>query len=59
MFQADVKAWETWNEKQVQRLTETQNEDGSWDGGLGPAISTSLGLLSIALNYRYLPIYER
>ncbi|MDQ3623206.1 MAG: terpene cyclase/mutase family protein [Verrucomicrobiota bacterium] len=59
MFQGDVKAWESWNNKQVQRLTETQNEDGSWDGGLGPSISTAFGLLSIALNYRYLPIYER
>lgn len=59
MFQADVKSWEEWNAKQVQRLTETQNDDGSWDGGLGPGISTAFALLSIALNYRYLPIYER
>ncbi len=59
MFQSDVKVWEVWNAKQVQHLTETQNEDGSWDGGLGTGISTSLGLLSIALNYRYLPVYER
>src|SRR5205814_311326 len=59
MFQGDVKVWEEWNEKQVKRLTDTQNEDGSWDGGLGSGISTGLALLSVALNYRYLPIYER
>lgn len=59
MFQADVKTWEAWNAKQIQRLADTQNDDGSWDGGLGTGLSTGLGLLSIALNYRYLPIYER
>ncbi|MDB6149315.1 MAG: Squalene-hopene cyclase-like protein [Chthoniobacter sp.] len=59
MFQSDVKAWEEWNTKQLQALVETQNEDGSWDGGMGSSISTAFGLLSIALNYRYLPIYER
>lgn len=60
LFQSDVAAWEAWNTKRVQQLTESQNQDGSWEGGmLGPGICTAFGLLSIALNYRYLPIYER
>ncbi len=58
-FQGDFKKWQEWNDAQVKRLTDMQNEDGSWDAGLGPGTSTALGLLSIALNYRYLPIYER
>jgi hypothetical protein len=58
-FQGDFKGWQDWNDRQIKRLGEMQNEDGSWDAGLGPATSTALGLLSIALNYRYLPIYER
>jgi prenyltransferase beta subunit len=58
-FQSDLKAWQDWNDRQVKRLAEMQNDDGSWDQGLGPATTTALGLLSIALNYRYLPIYER
>lgn len=58
-FQADFKAWQAWNEKQVRRLSELQNDDGSWDAGLGPGTCTALALLSVALNYRYLPIYER
>ena len=58
-FQGDFKKWEEWNEKRVKTLAESQNEDGSWDAGLGPGTCTALGLLSIALNYRYLPIYER
>ncbi len=58
-FQSDFKGWQDWNDRQVKRLAEIQNDDGSWDAGLGPATTTALGLLSIALNYRYLPIYER
>ena len=59
LFQCDVKEWEKWHEKRVQQLMEAQNEDGSWDGSLGAPLSTSFGLLSIALTYRFLPIYER
>ncbi len=58
-FQGDFKTWQEWNDKQVKKLAETQGDDGGWDAGLGPGTSTALGLLSIALNYRYLPIYER
>jgi hypothetical protein len=43
----------------VKQLLESQNDDGSWDGQLGNSLSTAFGLLSIALNYRYLPVYER
>jgi hypothetical protein len=59
LFQSDVKIWEKWNDKRVQKLTDTQNEDGGWDASLGAPLSTAFGLLSIALTYRYLPIYER
>jgi hypothetical protein len=58
-FQSDVAEWRVWNDKLVKRFGEMQGEDGSWDGGMGPATSTALGLLALALNYRYLPIYER
>ena len=59
LFQGEFKAWEEWNEKRVKQLLENQNDDGSWDGQLGNSLSTAFGLLSIALNYRYLPVYER
>ena len=58
-FQGDVKEWQVWNEKLIKKLGEAQSEDGSWEGGMGVSTSTTLGLLSLALNYRYLPIYER
>jgi hypothetical protein len=59
LFHADMKAWETWNAVHSRRLVRTQNPDGSWSGQRGTTFSTSMALLSLALNYRFLPIYER
>jgi hypothetical protein len=59
LFQGDFDSWEDWNIKRVDQLLKMQNPDGSFEGNLGPSLSTAFGLLSIALNYRYLPIYER
>ena len=58
-FHASPEAWNDWNQKNVRTLASIQNEDGSWDGQFGPTFSTAASLLSLALNYRYLPIYER
>src|SRR5688500_12165590 len=58
-FHASPEAWNDWNRRNVKTLAATQNEDGSWDGQFGPTFSTAASLLSLALNYRYLPIYER
>ncbi len=59
LFQGDLDSWEKWNEILVRQLREAQQPDGSIRGRFNPAISTSLSLLSLALNYRFLPIYER
>jgi len=40
-------------------LKQAQQADGSIRGEFGPQISTSLSLLALAVNYRFLPIYER
>lgn len=58
-FHASPELWNEWNRKNVKTLTSTQNADGSWDGQFGSTFSTAASLLSLALNYRYLPIYER
>jgi len=58
-FQMDDKAWAEWNAENVKRLAVSQASDGSWPGTQGPLFSTSAALLSLALNYRFLPIYER
>ncbi len=59
MFQGDMPTWETWNKKLTRRLADTQEPNGGWSSQYGAAFSTSTALLSLALNYRYLPIYER
>ena len=59
LFQADLEAWDKWNRSLARQLKSSQNEDGSFSGQFGKATSTSLNLLALALNYRFLPIYER
>jgi hypothetical protein len=59
LFQGDLAAWEKWNKLLVRQLKQAQLPDGSFRGQLGPANSTSFSLLALALNYRFLPIYER
>jgi hypothetical protein len=59
LFQGDLAAWEKWNKLLVRQLKGAQQADGSFRGQFGPAIDTSLSLLALALNFRFLPIYER
>jgi len=58
-FHASPEAWRTWNSRNIQTLAAGQNPDGSWEGQFGTTFATAASLLSLALNYRYLPIYER
>ncbi len=65
LFQGDVEAWERWNDGLVQELKKLQGKDGGFSGfagrggGFGGTVDTSLALLSLAVNYKFLPIYER
>ena len=59
LFHADESAWEEWNAKNIRYLSALQSRDGSWPGNKGKAFSTAGALLSLALNYRFLPIYEK
>jgi hypothetical protein len=59
LFRMNTKEWKKWNKMQITLLKSRQADDGSWTGQNGSAFSTSTSLLSLALNYRYLPIYER
>jgi hypothetical protein len=58
-FQASERLWEEWNRVNLRLLLSTQNASGGWDSSYGPTFGTACSLLSVALNYRYLPIYER
>lgn len=59
LFQADLEAWEKWNRATIRELMATQQDDGSFSGQFGPGVSTSMAMLALALNYKFLPIYER
>ncbi|MFM8328565.1 MAG: squalene--hopene cyclase, partial [Pirellulaceae bacterium] len=59
LFQGNVDLWRKWNASTIRQLKSMQKEDGSFTGQLGPTTNTSMALLALALNYRFLPIYER
>lgn len=59
LYQGDPDAWEKWNAGQIRRLRTSQQGDGSFTSQFGPAYGTSMSLLVLAVNYRFLPIYER
>ncbi len=58
-FHASPQQWQAWNLKNIKELGQSQKPDGGWDGQFGTTFSTASSLLSLALNYRFLPIYER
>lgn len=59
LFHADEEAWREWNAATIRYLATIQSADGSWPGNKGQAFSTAGSLLSLALNYRFLPIFEK
>lgn len=59
LFQCDFEAWQAWNKRTIERLQRMQQEDGSFNSSHGKAYGTGMAVLTLALNYRLLPIYER
>jgi hypothetical protein len=60
LFQADYETWQKWNRDTIRRLSDLQSNDGQLgDSQHGPVYATSMSLLALALNFRFLPIYER
>jgi hypothetical protein len=64
LFQADVDAWKEWNSQLVREIKAQRRPDGgivgAGNGGDGGEFAgTSLSLLALAVNFRFLPIYER
>ena len=58
-FHGSPELWQKWNRENITSLKASQSPDGNWDGQFGSTFGTAASLLSLALNYRYLPIYER
>ena len=59
LFQGDVESWEKWNKQLIREFKTAQSDDGSFSGQFGTTVETSLSLLAMALNFKFLPIYER
>jgi hypothetical protein len=59
LFHADESAWREWNARNIRYLGTIQNREGAFPGNQGASFNTAGALLSLALNYRYLPIYEK
>lgn len=59
LFHADPSSWDEWNSTNLRYLSTLQRPDGSWPGNKGESFNTSAALLSLAVNYRFLPIYEK
>ncbi len=59
LFHADEALWKEWNARNIRYLSTIQSPDGSFPGNQGTSFNTAGALLSLALNYRFLPIYEK
>jgi hypothetical protein len=67
MYQLGGPYWEGWRRAGETVLLEHQGADGSWvapadapyESRAGAAYSTALAVLSLTVEYRYLPIYQR
>lgn len=59
LFHADEAVWREWNVRNIRYLSTIQSADGSFPGNQGASFNTAGALLSLALNYRFLPIYEK
>ena len=65
MFQLGGKYWQQFAPHMYEMMLKFQRPDGSWPQGssgeatAGPCYSTAIGVLSMAVSYRQLPIYQR
>ena len=56
LFQGDYDAWQKWNLNTIRHFKDSQAPDGSFGSS---SYQTAMSLLALALNYRFLPVYER
>jgi hypothetical protein len=67
MYQLGGPYWEAWRPLSQGILLEYQQANGSWtappqathEQQAGPAYCTALAVLSLTVDYKYLPIYQR
>jgi len=65
MFQVGDRYWDTTRDSIRELILPLQNANGSWyldrgdENAFGPVYSTSMSVLALAVEYQYLPIYQR
>jgi hypothetical protein len=65
MFQLGGNYWSAYRDKLHSGLLDNQRDNGCWqggdatDGGFGANYGTSMAVLALTVEYRYLPIYQR
>jgi hypothetical protein len=62
MFQLGGDYWAKYAAAAYEFLLQRQRPDGSWHGhrnGPGPAYATAMACLTLSVQYRQLPIYQR
>jgi len=59
MFQLGNNYWNSYRPQLHKVLFANQQTNGSWLDGMGPVYATSLMVLALTVEYRYLPIYQR
>ena len=62
MLQAGGKYLRAWNQAMTPAILALQDPGGGWSqnsGSEGPLCATAMALLSLEINYNYLPIYQR
>jgi hypothetical protein len=64
MFKVGGRYWQSTKDHLVPILLDNQSADGSWSGRSndarhGPVYCTCMSVLALAVEYRYLPIYQR
>lgn len=65
MFQLGGNYWESFKPKLHKVLLDNQKDSGAWVGGdssdsrIGPNYCTSMSVLALTVEYRFLPIYQR
>ena len=59
LFQADTISWKRWSKVNIKLLKYSQLSNGAWTHSYGMDFATGFPLLSMALHYRFLPVYER
>jgi hypothetical protein len=61
MFQLGGNYWQTFRPSLHKALLDNQQRNGCWIGneGFGPNYATSMAVLALAVEHRFLPIYQR